>query len=63
MLPIWLLNVTYKGKDYLFAVNGDTGKAVGKLPISTSKLILSILGSGLIIQVASSIIRLIETLL
>lgn len=39
MLPVWLLNVEYKKKDYLFAVNGETGKIVGKLPIDVGKLI------------------------
>lgn len=34
MLPVYLLNTTYRGKHYLFAMNGQTGKFVGKLPIS-----------------------------
>jgi len=38
MLPIWLLNVEYKEQMYTFAINGDTGKAVGKLPISKPKM-------------------------
>ena len=38
MLPIWLLNVEYQDKMYTFAINGDTGKAVGKLPMSKAKL-------------------------
>jgi hypothetical protein len=33
-MPVWMLNTKYRGKDYLFAVNGQTGKAVGELPIS-----------------------------
>lgn len=39
-LPVWLLNTKYKGKDYLFAMNGQTGKFVGNLPIALSKLLL-----------------------
>ena len=46
MLPVWLLNVTYKGKEYLYAINGETGKIVGKLPISVQKLLLA-LGASL----------------
>lgn len=38
MLPVWLLNYRYKGKDYLFTLNGQTGKIVGRLPTSTGKL-------------------------
>ena len=34
MLPVWLLSTQYKGKNYLFAMNGQTGKMVGKLPMS-----------------------------
>jgi hypothetical protein len=34
LMPVWMLNTKYKGKDYLFAVNGQTGKAVGELPMS-----------------------------
>lgn len=40
MLPVWLLNVEYKGQDYLFAINGETGKITGKLPICKKKLAL-----------------------
>jgi hypothetical protein len=39
MLPIWMLNVSHKDKNYQFAVNGQTGKVVGKLPIDMPKLI------------------------
>ena len=45
MLPVWLLNVEYDNQMYTFAINGDTGKAVGKLPISKGKLIGLALGS------------------
>lgn len=41
MLPVWLLNVEYKSKDYLFAINGQTGKIVGELPMSGKKLALT----------------------
>ena len=34
MLPVWLLYTSYHGKDYLFAMNGQTGKMVGDLPLS-----------------------------
>ncbi len=45
MLPVWLLNVEYRGKDYLYAINGETGKIAGKLPMSGKKLLLTALGS------------------
>ncbi len=33
LLPVWLLITEYKGKKYTFAMNGETGKAVGELPV------------------------------
>ena len=37
MLPVWMLSTNYKGKIYRFAMNGQTGKFVGELPISWAK--------------------------
>lgn len=56
LLPVWLLNVKWEGKTYLFAVNGQTGRTAGNLPASKSKALaffaglavpLSILGGML----------------
>ena len=33
LYPVWLLNTTYQGKQYTFAMNGQTGKFVGDLPL------------------------------
>jgi len=33
LYPVWLLNTTWKGKKYTFAMNGQTGKLVGDLPV------------------------------
>ncbi len=33
LLPVWLLNTTWNGEKYTFAMNGQTGKFVGNLPI------------------------------
>lgn len=32
LYPVWILNTTWKGKKYIFAMNGQTGKIVGDLP-------------------------------
>ena len=37
LLPVWLLSTQWKGKNFLFAVNGQTGKMVGDLPVSNGK--------------------------
>ncbi len=33
LLPVWILNTTWKGEKYTFAMNGQTGKLVGNLPL------------------------------
>ena len=33
LYPVWILNTRYKDKNYVFAMNGQTGKFVGDLPI------------------------------
>lgn len=38
MLPVWLLNVKYGSKKFQFAINGQTGKITGKLPLDFKKL-------------------------
>ena len=37
LLPVWMLNTKWDGKDFLFAMNGQTGRLVGDLPISWGK--------------------------
>lgn len=37
LLPVWLLSTRWKDKNYLFAMNGQTGRFVGDLPISAGK--------------------------
>lgn len=38
LLPVWMLHTKWNGKDFLFAMNGQTGKLIGDLPISKGKL-------------------------
>ncbi len=37
LLPVWLLNTTYRGKKYTFAMNGQTGRFVGDLPVDSAE--------------------------
>lgn len=39
LFPVYLINDTYLGKKYTYAVNGQTGKIVGELPSSKMKLL------------------------
>ena len=58
LMPVWMLNTKWDGKDFLFAMNGQTGKLVGELPVNWRKFwglfaviagSLSVLGSLLFI--------------
>lgn len=37
LYPVWLLNTTYQNEKYTFAMNGQTGKFVGNLPVDKKK--------------------------
>lgn len=36
LYPVWILNTTWNGNKYIFAMNGQTGKFVGNLPLDKS---------------------------
>lgn len=38
LLPAWILTYFYQGKTYIYAVNGQTGKPYGELPVDNRKL-------------------------
>lgn len=38
LLPAWVLTYQYEGKTYVFAVNGQTGKSFGELPLNNKKV-------------------------
>lgn len=40
LLPVWLLSTKWQDKNYLFAMNGQTGKLIGDLPVSKGRLAL-----------------------
>lgn len=37
LMPVWMLNTKWSGKDFLFAMNGQTGKLIGDLPVDWRK--------------------------
>ena len=48
LYPVWLLSTSWKDKNYIFAMNGQTGKLVGDLPMDRSayrKWLFGIAGS------------------
>ena len=40
LLPVWIVTYQYKGQILPFAINGQTGKTYGKLPVAAGKLAL-----------------------
>ena len=33
LYPVWVLNTTWKGEKFVFAMNGQSGKMIGDLPV------------------------------
>ena len=51
LMPVWLMSAEYKEKTYQYALNGQTGKFVGKLPVSKGRVVglfAEILGIALV---------------
>jgi len=46
--PVWLLSTKWKDENYLFAMNGQTGKMVGRLPVDYFKFFRILFGIILI---------------
>lgn len=46
LYPVWLLNTTWNGEKFTFAMNGQTGKFIGDLPVDKKAFWLSVLGVG-----------------
>jgi len=38
LFPAWVMTYRYHGKTYIYAINGQTGKAYGELPVSNQRL-------------------------
>lgn len=61
LLPVWILNTSWKGEKYTFAMNGQTGKFVGDLPMDKSLrnkyLLGTFLGAGAVGALISLLIQ------
>lgn len=56
LLPVWMLNTIVDGKTYTFAMNGQTGRIVGDIPLSPKMQIKYFLTVTLIALAALSIL-------
>jgi len=59
LLPVWLLNIKYKDKIYPYAMNGQTGKFIGDIPLDKKKVILWVISLFVIIFLCIGLISLI----
>lgn len=59
LLPVWMLNTNFRGKVYTFAMNGQTGKITGELPICPKRASAMFAAIFAGVTVLSSIARLI----
>ena len=49
MLPVYVISYSYKKKNYVIYANGNTGKIVGKTPVSPVRAtIAAVLGTGIV---------------
>ena len=56
LMPVWLLSTKWSGKNFLFAMNAQTGKMVGDLPVSWGKFFLTFAGLTALFTVISAVI-------
>ena len=43
LLPVWIMSYRYRDRVFRFLVNGQTGKATGQAPTSTTKIVTAVL--------------------
>lgn len=56
LLPVWMVNVKYKDKMHIFAMNGQTGEFIGNIPLDKRKTVLYTIGIFTITFIAVIII-------
>lgn len=63
MLPVWMMYTEYKGKNYIFGMNGQTGKMMGELPKDNLVLVRYALIVFIAVQLIMMIIRVVGVML
>ena len=59
LLPVWMLNTNYRGKTYTFAMNGQTGKMTGSLPVCPKRTALWFSGIFGAVTMLASLVQLV----
>ena len=47
LMPVWMLSTKWNGQNFLFAMNGQTGKLIGDLPVDKGKYLAWFAGIAL----------------
>jgi hypothetical protein len=56
LLPVWMLNTRWQGKTFTFAMNGQTGRLIGDLPIAWPKAAAWFAGISIPLAAAATLI-------
>ncbi len=56
LLPVWIMTYSYRNDMYYFAMNGQTGKTCGKIPVDKTKLFLVSLFYGILGVIGGTIL-------
>ena len=60
LYPVWILNTTWQDQRYTFAMNGQTGKFVGDLPVDNGAYTRSVVGTA--VGVAAAVMGILSLL-
>lgn len=58
LLPVWMLNSRYRDKRYTFAMNGQTGKLTGTLPICRKRAAIWFTGVFAVATILAAVVQL-----
>ena len=58
LYPVWILNTTWRGKKYIFAMNGQTGRMTGDLPVYNGAYTRWLLGLTAVFSIAAYLVAL-----
>ena len=58
LLPVWMLHTRWKEKDFLFAMNGQTGKLIGDLPVDKGRVAAWFAGISIPLMILMALIML-----
>ena len=56
LLPVWTLSTEYRGKKYLYVMNGQTGRIVGTVPWSKPKFWSFVIGLSVVLTAVATFV-------